>query len=78
MVRLPDAIHVPVTVTFDGGLVIGPGDVLVIKLPVNISEQAFDDVKERIMAWLPDEMHHRVLLVPAEEIAKLEGGRVSE
>jgi len=70
MAAMP-TVTVPVKFVFADGLVVGPDEVLVIRLPSNISEQEFYEARERITAALPEQIHRRVMLVAAEGLGKV-------
>ena len=65
-----NTIKVPVQIE-PPGLVVGPDEILVIRLHPSITDEQFDEFRSRLTAWIPDSLRGRILIVAAEEIGKV-------
>lgn len=59
-------------VELEGGLVIGPDDILVLRMPMNTSDNDYHEARERLKEFLPESMRGRVIIAVCEEFAKVE------
>lgn len=59
-------------VELEGGLTIGPNDILVLRMPMNTSDADYDSARHRLAKFLPDAMRGRVIIVVCEDFAKVE------
>lgn len=65
-------VELPADMNIKGGLVIGPKDMLVLRISPNITEEGFERFRERLAAMIPNEMRGRVIIAACEDFAKVE------